>query len=301
MSNKILFLLVCGMLVMAACQDEETPPPETDQPVREGTVETVISDAWDPYYSPDGEQVVFVEAYRLSVYNLATHQKRAITPDFGSNTACPRAPVWLAGDVVAFVRKDDSSSSYYIWTVPAAGGTPTRYDAEVDANCTLGGDPTGRFVFYTAHDTRLLWRLDLQSGGTLRMTSEHSPGHGLFDPVMKPGVNDLYFIEKAIPYDPAPHAEYVSEVHATGGGVPWVLLNTDKPFLEGLSISPDDKYLLFAHGQGLYALEYRTGAQTWLTRAPSTWLDKDRHPCYAPDGQHFVFTRNNNVCICDAP
>lgn len=283
-----------------ACEEETTPPPG-EEPLREGTVVEVISDGWDPYYSPDGLEIVFVEAYRLAIYDLVTYQKRALTPDFGSYEHCPRVPVWLSTDVVAFIRKDEASGKYLIWTIPASGGAITKYDVAVDADSSLGADENGRYLYYTAETTYLIWELDLQTGQTRQITKEHLVGYGDFDAVRKPGGNTLYFVQRHVPFSSEPHVEYICEVPISGLNVPWDVLATDKPFLPGLTASPDDKYLVYPHRDGLFALEYRAGKETWLTRAPNTWADKDRRPCYSPNGEYIVFSRRGNIYRCDAP
>lgn len=294
-------ILLGVALATAACQDEEEPAPPEEQPLKENTVQLLVSNAWDPYYAAEGNKIVFAEAYHLATFDLATRKKNNITPDFGSADWAPRKPAWLAGDVVAFVRKDETSSRYRVWTVPATGGDIKRYDVDVDANSSLAGDETGRYVYYTGFGDQLLYRMDLDSGETVKITPAHITGFAHHDPVQKPGADLVYYIERQVPFNPQPHTEYINEIQAGGGGMPQILLNTDKPFLEGLTVSPDDKYIIFPHRDGLFAYEYKRGVETWLTRARDKWIDKDRNPRYAPDGTHIVFTRASNLYICEAP
>jgi hypothetical protein len=172
---------------------------------------------------------------------------------------------------------------------------------EVDADSSLAGDEGGKYVYYTGEADQLVYRLDLNTGEKVKITSTHITGFAHYDPVKTPGANLIYYIERQVPFNPQPHTEYVNEISARGGGAPRLLLNTDRPFLEGLTISPDDKYMIFPHGAGLFAYEHKAGIETWLTRAPEKWTDKDRNPRYAPDGTHFVFARFNNIYICEAP
>jgi hypothetical protein len=300
MRRRLWLILLGAALATAACQDEEEPPPPEEQPLKENTVQLVLSNAWDPYYATDGNKIVFVEAHHLTVLDLVTRQKTNITPDFGSADRCPRKPAWLKGDVVAFVRKDETSSKYRIWTVPAAGGDVKRSDVDVEANSSLAGDESGKYVYYTGDGDQLLYRLDLDTGEKLKLTQNHMTGFAHYDPVQKPGANFVYYVERQVPFNPQPHGEYVNEIWAGGNGIPRILLNTDKPFVEGLTVSPDDKYLVFPHRDGLFAYEYKRGVETWLTRARDKWTDKDRNPRYAPDSTHIIFTRANNVYICEA-
>ncbi len=296
------WLVTVGViLAVLACSDETEPAPPEDQPEKENTVQLLLSNAWDPYYAPGGGQIVLVEAYHVAVYDLVTRRKKNITPDFGSAARAPRKPAWLEGDVVAFVRKDEGSSKYRLWTVPATGGAIKKYDADVDADSSLAGDESGKYVYYTGAGDQLIYRLDLESGETLKITYGHITGFALYNAVQKPGANFVYYVERQVPFNPQPHTEYISEKKAEGTGIPRIVINTDKPFLEGLTASPDDKYLIFPHRDGLFACEHRAGAETWLTRAPDKWTDKDRNPRYAPDGTHFVFARANNIYICEAP
>jgi hypothetical protein len=294
-------LVTAGViLAVLACSDETEPAPPEDQPQKENTVQLLLSNAWDPYYAPGGEQIVFVEAYHVTVYDLVTRRKKNITPDFGSAARAPMKPVWLEGDVVAFVRKEDGGSKYRLWTVPAAGGDIKRYDADVDADSSLAGDESGQYVYYTGAGDQLIYRLDLESGEALKITYGHITGFALYDAIQKPGANFVYYVERQVPFNPQPHSEYIKEIKSDGVGIARIVLNTDKPFLEGLTVSADDKYFIFPHRDGLFAYEHKAGTETWLTRAPDKWTDKDRNPRYAPDGTHFVFARANNIYICEA-
>ncbi len=296
------FITTMAALAMAAlaCQDEGTPPPPEPQPEREDTVTVLVSDAWDPDYSPDGASLVYAEAYHLAVIDLHTMQRRNLTPNYARLENCPTAPAWLPGDVVAYVRKDETTHLHNIYTIPAGGGTITKYDAEPDPDGTLGNDATGRYVYYTDRTDQLLYRLDLQTGGRQRLTSQHMVGFAHFDPRLKPGGAQLYFEERAYPFDPNPHMEYINRVNVVGG-VPVMVFTADNPFLKGMDASPDGKYLVYPHRLGLFALEINTGAETWLTRSPDTWEAKDARPSWSPDNNHIAFTRDNDVCVCDAP
>jgi len=217
----------------------------------------------------DGYKLVFVEAYHLATYDLVTYQKRTLTPDFGSYEFCPRVPVWLTGDVIAFIRKDEATDEYLIWTIPAGGGTITKYAVVVDADSSLGGDESGRYVYYTEDETRYIGRLDLLTGEARQITHEHFMGYGQYDAVAKPSSTNLYFIQRYVPFS--------------------------------YTVSGDGKYLVYPHRDGLFSLEVNTGAETWLTRAPETWADKDRRPCFSPDNRYIVFARSGNIYRCDAP
>ena len=292
-------VLLAVALAMPAC-DEEEPSPPGDRPTKEGTVQLLISDAWDPCYAPDSAKVVFVEAYHLAVYDTVSRRKITITPDYGSAAAAPCKPTWLAGDVVAFVRRDETTFKYHVWTVPATGGDVTRFDVTTDPDSALDGDAAGRYVFYTAESEQLLYRLDLQSGRAIQVTKWHLTGYAHYNPVQDPAEEHVFFVEREFPFNPLPHPEYVYEVKSNGQAQPVTVLNTDKPFLEGLTISGDDKYMIFPHRDGLFAYEYKSGELTWLTRAPGKWTEKDRNPSYSPDDANIVFERSGNVYICDA-
>lgn len=287
--------------VLPACDGEEETPPPGPTPTKENTVQMLISNAWDPCYAPTGSKLVFVEAYHLAVYDTVTRQKTVITEEFASAEYCPKQPVWLAGGTVAYIRKEETSFEHRIWTVPATGGTVNRFDVDVDKDSSLGGDATGRYVYFITKDDYFVCRLDLQTGETLNLTNSHLRGYGHADPVAKPGVERIYFIERMMPFNPQPHTEYLNDTNASQAGSPKLLLNTDKPFLEGLTISPDDKYAIFAHRDGLWVFEIQPGNKTWLTRAPDKWSDKDRHPSYSADGTTVAFNRNNNIYTFEAP
>jgi hypothetical protein len=141
----------------------------------------------------------------------------------------------------------------------------------------------------------------LATGIRNRITSNHITGFAHYDPAYNPSGPFVYYVERQVPFNPQTHPEYISDNNAGGGGIPRLVLNTDKPFLEGLTVSPDNKYLIFPHRDGMFSYEPTSGIETWLTRAPDKWTDKDRNPCYAPDGAHFVFTRANNIYICETP
>jgi Tol biopolymer transport system component len=290
-----------GLLANVSCSEEEEVPPPEDQPEKENTVELVAADAWDPACSPDDRKIVFVEAYHLTVYDLVSDAKTVITPDAPSMDYCPRKPAWLPGDVIAFIQKDETTDECNIWTVPATGGTITKHDAVADPDSSLGADETGQYVFFTIVTDRLIYRLDLNTDTIVNCSREHPIGFAHYDPVKKPGENKVYYIEREIPFNSIPHGEYIYEVIASGGGYPRVVRDTSKPFLEGLTLSTDDKYLVSAHRDGLFAYEYRTGNDTWLTRSSDVWTDKDRNPHYTYDGADIVFERAESIYSCEAP
>jgi hypothetical protein len=292
-------MLVASALTMPACEKEEPLPP-VDEPLKEDTVELLISDAWDPCYAPDTAKVVFVEAYHLAVYDTVSRRKITITPDYGSAADAPRKPTWLAGGVIAFVRKDETTHKFHVWTVPATGGDVTGYDVTADADSALGGDATGRYVYYTAEAEQLIRRLDLQTGRAIPVTTWHLDGCAHYNPVQQPAADNIFYVEREVPFSSYPHPEYIYEVKDSGNGIPRIVVNSDKPFLEGLTISRDDKYLVFPHRDGLFACEYKSGKLSWLTRAPDKWTAKDRNPSYSPDNTNIVFERSENIYICDA-
>lgn len=292
-------VLLALALTIPACEEEEETPPE-DQPLRENTVQLLVSNAWDPCCAPNSAKVVFVEAYHLAVYDTVSQRKITITPDYGSAAAAPRKPTWLAGDVVAFVRKDETTFKYHVFTVPATGGDVTRFEPEVDADSALDGDDSGRYVFYTADSEQLIYRLDLQTGQAQKVTTWHLTGYAHYSPAQNPTEDKVYFVEREIPFTELPHPEYIYEVRSDGRAQPVTVLNTDKPFLEGLTVSGDNKYLVFPHRDGLFGYERNSGELTWLTRAPDKWTEKDRNPSYSADNANIVFERRGNVYICDA-
>jgi len=301
MKKIAIALAAAAAVVWFACGEEEGNGTAEPAPVKEDTVLKLVSDAWDPCYSPDGNRLVFAEAYHLAIYNILTFAKVQLTPDCGRLENCPRAPVWLANDTVAFIRKDETSGAYNVYTIPATGGTVTKYEATTDAESSLAGDASGRYLYYTAPTEQLLYRLDLTTGERVKITGEHIIGYAHYDALAQPGTAYIYFAERMYPFNPSPHTDYISRVAGGEGGIPTLVFQSLKAFLPGLTVSPDDKYLVYPVEAGLYALEINTGVETWLTRSPNTWAAKDSQPAYAPDGRHLAFTRNNSVYCCDAP
>lgn len=291
-----LLIALCGIL---ACDEEEVPGPQPQTPLKEATVEVLVANAWDPGWSPDGKKLVYVEAWRVVVRDLTTETPTAITPDYGSSEYCPRVPVWLAGDKIAFLRKDEDTKLYDIYVVPAAGGEIVKYEVDADADSGLAGSIDGRFVYFTNREDLLLYRYDLEYSEKARITNTHMANFGHFDAIVKPNTNKLLFEERAVPFNGNPHAEYINEVIALPGYAPTLVYQAGQPFLPGLTVSPDGAFAVFARKEGLYAADVSTSTERWLTRASNTWADKDRRPAYSPRGDLIAFTRAGDICTCE--
>jgi hypothetical protein len=62
-------IILSVLAVTTACQEDEEGAPPGERPLKENTVQRLVSNAWDPCYSPGGGEIVFVEAYHLATFD----------------------------------------------------------------------------------------------------------------------------------------------------------------------------------------------------------------------------------------
>jgi len=298
MKRILAAFFTVALLGALACQEEETSP-QAQTPLKEATVKVLMTQAWDPGWSPAGDKLVYVEEWRVTVMDLATTTPTPITPDYGSAGYCPRSPVWLPGNKIAFLRKDEITGLFDIYLVPAGGGDIAKYDADAAADSGLARSVDGRYLYFTNREDLLIYRYDLEYAAKARITNTHMTGFGHFDAVVKPNTNRIYFEERKTPFNRDPHTEYIDEVIARPGYVPGLVYQASKPFLKGLTVSPDGAHVIFAREDGLYAADVNKSTEKWLTRAPNAWADKDCDPAYSPRGDRIAFTRAGDICTCE--
>lgn len=151
-----------------------------------------------PTWSPDGNAIAYVSNQHgnadIHVRDLATGAETHVAESDAEDTQ----PAWSPdGRRIAFVssrehapRLDNSVQFGYslgggIWLAPAYGGSATRV---IDGGYNPTWSPDGRALAYDASSdgARRIWRIDVESGETLRISTDASAGRVHTRPAWSP-------------------------------------------------------------------------------------------------------------------
>ena len=151
-----------------------------------------------PTWSPDGNAIAYVSNQHgnadIHVRDLATGAETHVAESDAEDTQ----PAWSPdGRRIAFVssrehapRLDNSVQFGYslgggIWLAPAYGGSATRV---IDGGYNPTWSPDGRALAYDASSDgpRRIWRIDVESGETLRISTDASAGRVHTRPAWSP-------------------------------------------------------------------------------------------------------------------
>ena len=131
-----------------------------------------------PAYSADGKHIAFCSnrtgAYEIWVMDANGKDERQIT-DSGTRSLFPDFSP--DGSRIAFSAPSVTGGVTDLWTVPAAGGTPTRVTDTPDVAEKLPvWSPDGSTLLYvaanTANTTGQLWTLEVSTGLRTQLTSD---------------------------------------------------------------------------------------------------------------------------------
>ena len=176
------------------------------------------------------------------------------------------------GTQIAYSTRPQGGNTQDIFVIPAAGGAPRQLTADPASDSLPSWSHDGNWIYFQSNRTGTigLWKVPSKGGPASQVTRT-----GASTPVESPDGQWLYFVRgdtlyrmptaggdeqemgKANSFLPTSRGVYtiLSEtggrsatvrLHPISGGAPKMLGKIVRPFHNGLSLSPDFKYLLFS-------------------------------------------------------
>jgi Tol biopolymer transport system component len=210
-----------------------------------GGKETILtpaggSRAW-PAVSPDGSRIAFVQAFHLWIMNVNGSKPHAVpvtgNPYEGNPTWSPNA------SKLAYINGTDGQ----VYTVPVAGGTPTRITSGLSSVSGIRWSPNGTKLAFDASDIkgtgyRQIFTVTLTTKAVTRLTSGKCDS---VEPDWSPDGTKIAFSTPC--FDGAGN---IGVMPASGGAAhPVALLNVASAGYP--SWSPDGTKIVFAANEGM--------------------------------------------------
>jgi Tol biopolymer transport system component/DNA-binding winged helix-turn-helix (wHTH) protein len=186
-------------------------------------------------WSPDGRYIAFEfhpgERSEIYVADLDGGPPRLVPTLPGADNL---APNWSRDGRWIYFASNRGGSTWQLWKVPVAGGTPVQITRHGGVYGIESAD--GRSLYYAKFETPGIWKMPLDGGEETRVLSQ-SGGDGWYDWALTP--NGIYFVN----CDTTPRATLAFFEFATHRIVPIVAL--DKPPGSGLALAPDGRSVLY--------------------------------------------------------
>lgn len=262
-----------------------------------GRIETVApreGAAWVAYpaWSPDGRELAYVESNTVVARDMASGAVRTIT--HGDE---PHTPAWSPdGRWIAFAQTNPAFlygveagttnlgnlAPSSIWLVSARGGTPVQV---VSAHA-LNTSPTwlGRDLLFVSNrdGARDIYRTRIGDDGRADSPQRITTGleaHSVA--AAHSGTDIVYSVFRSV--------ANVWALPLGGGAADMVPVTTGTQSVEGLSVSPDGRWLAFDSdrngNQDIFIVALDGGDPVPLTRSPAD----DFMPAWSPDGREIVY------------
>jgi len=193
-----------------------------------------------PQWSPDGQRFLFHrriggQAADLFTISVNGGQPKRLTSDPSEDLL---ASYSRDGNWIYFTSK--RSGAWEIWKMPADGGEQTRLTFTANALQPLES-PDGKNVFYIQEGSELtIWKIPSGGGTATQVTGPIAK-----DPAFAVGTAGIYY---KIPAESPPGQLIQFLSFSTGQSRPVVV--TEHEIGLGLSLSPDERYLIFALREG---------------------------------------------------
>jgi Tol biopolymer transport system component/DNA-binding winged helix-turn-helix (wHTH) protein len=184
-----------------------------------------------PRWSPGGEQIAFdsykERGYQVYVVGANGGEPRLLTPHSSANAI----PSWSRdGKWVYFAS--NRSGEIQIWKMPAEGGGAIRVTQ--NGGIEAFESPDGASVYYTKADGTL-WKIPVAGGQEVKVL------HSVLSRTFAVGNNGIYFCTK-----PERSVGWSIRVLDFATGNVKLIANTERPVSVGLSVSPDERWVLYS-------------------------------------------------------
>ena len=233
----------------------------------------------------------------VSIATLASRSQllvgQSVEPRAGLPIDAISETVWIeefdvAPDGATLAFKSAQAGTYDIWTVPAAGGTPTQLTSMPGREMKPLYSPDGQWIAFEAdyggvmiHD---LYIVSAEGGEPIRLT--HHPLHDA-NVMWSPDSRKIYFTT-AMFWDNSLaevdiETKEITQIASVGGGS-WQLSPDGSTFVFTSNRKPDDDD---QSNSDIYVMPVAGGDSHLLT--PATFNARDTAPEWSPDGSKIAF------------
>jgi len=261
-------------------------PKQLVEPSPEGSVRA-------PSWSPDGKQIAFVQGRNIYIRSVDNGESRKIAEVFNPHSLnwSPDGSkiAYVSGNLEFLFTKLGNIAPSSIWTVSIEEGTTTQLTYNQYLNINPVWTPDGRNILFVTNQggSRDVYQLPLNassepSGPLVRLTT------GLNAHTISMSVDGKKLAYSVFTYTAniwsirIPKGEAISISEAQP-------LTEGNQAIEGISVSPDGKWLAFdsnrSGNQDIYKMLVDGGELEKLTTHPSD----DFLPSWSPDGKEIVF------------
>ena len=144
-----------------------------------------------PNWTPDGKALIYAQEGRLYRFALASRAAAPINTGFATRNNNDHVLSFDGRMLGISHHTAEDSGASIVYTVPAAGGTPTRVTAK-GPSYLHGWSPDGRWLVYTGqrNDEFDVYKIPTSGGDEIRLTSTHGLDDG---PEFTPDGKYIYF------------------------------------------------------------------------------------------------------------
>ncbi len=274
--------------------------------VPQRAMEGVSDPVMTPVWSPDGRWIVYSNGVDLFAHDMQGGTPRRLA----AGGALHSPSISPDGRIISYVSGNPqsawvlNSAASSIWTIPFAGGTPTRLTDTVSANLSPAWMPDGRSILFVsdAQGERDVYQQALTGERMARgKASRLTIGSGAFSvSPSRTGDRAVYAVVRVR------SRVWRAPIHAAGTTPADAIrqVTSEAESIEGLDISRDGMWLVYdsnrSGNQDIYKMSLPDGAPIQLTTDPAP----DFVPQWSPDGSEIAYyamrTGNRDVRVMSA-
>jgi Tol biopolymer transport system component len=192
---------------------------------------------FSPNWAPDGRQMVYVERDLGNRDIYVTSLDEAFPRPLVEWKSRDGFPAWSPdGRWIYFAS--DSTGRNEIWKVPAHGGKPEQVTRQGGTHTEVSED--GRFILYNRAREWNLLKVPVEGGDEVLVLEKYFRMQDSF----KPWRNNVIFID----WSKRPYVLYLLDLNI--GETTEITPLDDKDLCNGLSISPDGRWILYVNNEG---------------------------------------------------